>query len=120
MSNSVFFARICDVSIGTIIIKEGKPGAINGAITGTAAAVVAWIWVGNPYLGLVFGLGMLFNLIFVGLSGASIPLLMKRFGIDPAQSSSIIFTTVTDILGFLAFWGICGSFTKLSCPIRTR
>lgn len=86
-----------------LIMKEGSLGAINGAIIGMVTAVVAWIWNGNPYLGLVIGLGMFFNLIFAGLSGASIPLLMKRIGIDPAQSSSIILTTVTDIMGFLAF-----------------
>jgi magnesium transporter len=54
----------------------------------------------------VIGLGMLFNLIFAGISGASIPLLMKKIGIDPAQSSSIILTTVTDIMGFLACLGV--------------
>ncbi len=94
----------------SLIIKEGKLGAINGAIIGAVTAVVAWIWMGNPYLGVVIGLGMLLNLIFAGLSGASIPLLMKRFGIDPAQSSSIILTTVTDILGFLAFLGFAVLF----------
>ena len=84
-------------------MKEGKLGAINGAIIGVVTAIVAWVWKGSPFLGLVIGLGMLFNLIFAGLSGAAIPLFMKRIGIDPAQSSSIILTTVTDIMGFLAF-----------------
>ena len=88
-----------------LILKEGQLGAINGAIIGVVTALVAWAWNGNPYLGLVIGLGMLFNLIFAGLAGASIPLLMKRIGIDPAQSSSIILTTVTDVMGFLAFLG---------------
>lgn len=93
-----------------LIIKEGKLGGINGAIIGVVTAVVAWLWKGNPYLGLVIGLGMFFNLIFAGLSGAAIPLLMKRIGIDPAQSSSIILTTVTDIMGFLAFLGFAVLF----------
>jgi magnesium transporter len=53
---------------------------------------------------------MLVNLIVAGLSGASIPLLMKRIGIDPAQSSSIILTTVTDVLGFMAFLGFAVLF----------
>ena len=89
--------------IFALIMKEGKLGAINGAIIGVVTAIVAWVWKGSPFLGLVIGLGMLFNLIFAGLSGAAIPLFMKRIGIDPAQSSSIILTTVTDIMGFLAF-----------------
>lgn len=93
-----------------LILKEGRLGAINGLIIGIVTAIVAWTWYGNPYLGLVIGLGMFLNLIFAGLSGASIPLLMKRMGIDPAQSSSIILTTVTDVLGFMAFLGFAVIF----------
>ncbi len=93
-----------------LIAKETKLGAINGTVIGAVTALVAWMWYGNPFLGVVIGLGMLFNLIFAGLSGASIPLLMKKIGIDPAQSSSIILTTVTDVLGFLAFLGFAVIF----------
>ena len=59
---------------------------------------------------LVIGLGMLVSLFCAGLSGASIPLLMKRIGIDLAQSSTIILTTVTDVIGFLAFLGFAVLF----------
>jgi len=93
-----------------LIIKEGKLGAINGAIIGVVTALVAWFWYGSTYLGLVIGLGMLVNLICAGLSGAAIPLLMKKAGIDPAQSSSIILTTVTDVIGFFAFLGFAVLF----------
>ncbi|MDJ0856887.1 MAG: magnesium transporter [Desulfobacterales bacterium] len=95
-----------------LIFKEGRLGAINGAVIGVVTAIVAWVWHGNPYLGLVIGLGMLCNLFFAGLAGASIPLLMKRIGIDPAQSSSIILTTVTDVLGFVAFLGFAVIFQR--------
>ncbi len=88
-----------------LIFKEGGLGAVNGAVIGTVTAGVAWIWHGNPFLGLVIGLGMLVNLSVAGLSGASIPILMKRIGLDPAQCSSIILTTVTDVMGFMAFLG---------------
>jgi magnesium transporter len=96
-----------------LIVKEGKLGAINGVVIGAVTAVVAWVWYGNPYLGVVIGLGMFFNLIFAGLSGAAIPLFMKKLGIDPAQSSSIILTTVTDVMGFLAFLGFAVLFQNL-------
>lgn len=96
-----------------LIVKEGKLGAINGVVIGAVTAMVAWVWYGNPYLGVVIGLGMLFNLIFAGLSGAAIPLFMKKLGIDPAQSSSIILTTVTDVMGFLAFLGFAVIFQNL-------
>ena len=93
-----------------LVLKEVKIGAINGIVIGAVTALVAWLWYGNPYLGLVIGLGMLVNLIVAGLAGASIPLIMKKIGIDPAQSSSIILTTVTDVLGVLAFLGFAVMF----------
>lgn len=93
-----------------LIVKEGKLGAVNGTIIGFVTAVIAWLWIGNPYLGLVIGLGMLVNLICAGLSGAAIPLIMKKMGIDPAQSANIILTTVTDIIGFFAFLGFAVLF----------
>jgi magnesium transporter len=95
-----------------LVFKEGKIGAINGTVIGAVTALVAWIWYGNPFLGLVIGLGMLVNLILAGLSGASIPLIMKKIGIDPAQSSSIILTTVTDVVGFIAFLGFAVLFQQ--------
>jgi magnesium transporter len=93
-----------------LITKEVKLGAINGAIIGAVTALIAWMWYGNPYLGLVIGLGMLLNLVFAGLSGSSIPIVMKKIGLDPAQSSNIILTTVTDVMGFMAFLGFAVLF----------
>ncbi|MEJ2247738.1 MAG: magnesium transporter [Acidobacteriota bacterium] len=95
-----------------LIFKESGLGIINGAIIGIVTAGVAWAWNGNPYLGLVIGLGMLVNLFFAGLAGASIPIVMKNVGLDPSQSSSIILTTVTDVLGFLAFLGFALVFLR--------
>ena len=95
-----------------LVLKEGKIGAINGVVIGLVTACIAWIWYGSPYLGVVIGLGMVVNLICAGLSGASIPLIMKKVGIDPAQSSSIILTTVTDVVGFLAFLGFAVLFQQ--------
>lgn len=93
-----------------LILKESTLGALNGAIIGVITAAVAWLWHGNPYLGVVIGLGMIVNLTAAGLSGAAIPLVMKACGFDPAQSSSIILTTVTDVVGFFAFLGFAVLF----------
>jgi magnesium transporter len=95
-----------------LVLRESGLGIINGAIIGTVTALVAWLWNGNPYLGLVIGLGMLVNLFFAGLAGASIPVIMNNIGLDPAQSSSIILTTVTDVIGFFAFLGFAVLFLK--------
>ena len=96
----------------SLIWKESQIGAINGIVIGAVTAGIAWAWYGNPFLGLVIGLGMVVNLIVAGLAGASIPLVMKKAGIDPAQSSSIILTTVTDVIGFMAFLGFAVMFRK--------
>jgi magnesium transporter len=90
-------------NVPMLLIKEAKIGIFNGIIIGFVTAFISWIWKGNPYLGLVIGLAMILTLIIAGLAGAIIPLAMKTFGLDPAQSSSIILTTVTDVVGFFVF-----------------
>lgn len=96
--------------IPELIYKETVLGAVNGVVIGLVTAFIAWLWYGNPWFGLVIGLGMVINLVIAGFAGCSIPLLMKKMGIDPAQSSSIILTTVTDVMGFLAFLGLAVIF----------
>ena len=96
-----------------LLVKEGLIGVVNGVVIGLVTAAIAWFWNGNPYLGLVIGLAMIVNLAVAGLAGAAIPTLMKRFGFDPAQSSSIVLTTVTDVVGFFAFLGFAMIFQDL-------
>ncbi len=90
--------------------KETLIGAVNGLLIGVVTAAIAWTWHGNPFLGVVIGLGMIVNLVAAGFSGAAIPITMKAVGLDPAQSSSIILTTVTDVIGFFAFLGFAVVF----------
>ena len=93
-----------------LIFKETALGALNGLITGVVTACIAWLWHGNPMLGVVIGLAMVVNLTAAGLAGAAIPLVLKGLGMDPAQSSSIILTTITDVVGFLSFLGLATLF----------
>lgn len=78
-------------------------GFVNGAATGLLTAAAAWLWKGSAWLGFVVGIAMVVNMVAAGLSGALIPLVMKRLGYDPAHSSGIFLTTVTDVVGFFAF-----------------
>jgi magnesium transporter len=96
-----------------LILKEGIVGCINGVVIGIVTGLIAWLWRGNPFLGIVIGMGMIVNLIAAGLSGAAIPIVMKKLGADPAQSSSIILTTVTDVVGFFSFLSFAVLFQKL-------
>jgi len=96
--------------IKAVIVKETTIGVVNGVVIGIVTGLIAWFWKGNPYFGLVIGLGMLINLIVAGFTGALIPIVMKSMRLDPAQCSSIILTTVTDVIGFLAFLGFAVIF----------
>lgn len=93
-----------------VIIKEGILGLANGIIVGTLSGLVAWLWNGNVYLGVVITLAMIVNMVAAGISGAAIPIFMKALGKDPAQSSNIILTTVTDCVGFFAFLSLAVLF----------
>ncbi|RFZ94438.1 magnesium transporter [Mucilaginibacter conchicola] len=83
------------------VLKEISVGLINGAANGLIVLLFALLYDKNPMLGLVLFLAMTGNLVVAGLTGAGIPLVLKRLGIDPAVASSIIITTFTDCIGFL-------------------
>ncbi|HEY0245853.1 MAG TPA: magnesium transporter [Mucilaginibacter sp.] len=83
------------------VLKEFLVGMLNGAANGLIVFAIALFYDADPMLGLVLFLAMTGNLIVAGLTGASIPLVLKRVGIDPAVASSIIITTFTDCAGFL-------------------
>lgn len=89
-----------------IIGKESLVGTLNGLSFAVISGLVAWLWFGDMLLGIVIALAMVINLMVAGLSGAAIPIVLDRYGLDPALSSSIFLTTITDIIGFFAFLGL--------------
>jgi magnesium transporter len=97
----ISLSDLSDKQAYNTVLKEFLVGLINGAANGLIVFIVAFFYDSNPLLGLVLFLAMTGNLIIAGLTGASIPLILKRVGIDPAVASSIIITTFTDCIGFL-------------------
>jgi magnesium transporter len=89
---------------------EFRIGIINGITVGILVALIAYMWQGNPYLGLVIGLAMLGNLVVAALAGVIVPMVLKAGHIDPALASSIFVTTFTDIMGFFLFLGLATYF----------
>ncbi len=89
-----------------ILTKELAVGALNGLLWAFVVAVVATLWFENYMIGVIIGAAMVINLVAAALAGATIPLLMRKMGIDPALSSSVVLTTVTDVVGFFAFLGL--------------
>jgi magnesium transporter len=68
--------------------------------------VVAWLWFDLVMIGVVIAAAMVINLVAAALAGVAVPLLLKRFDIDPALAGSVVVTTVTDCVGFFAFLGL--------------
>lgn len=91
------------------VLKEFTVGLINGATIGFVVFLFALFYDQNPMLGIVIFTSMTGNLIIAGIAGSSIPLVLKRVGIDPAIASSIIITTFTDVFGFLLLLGLASS-----------
>ncbi len=85
------------------IKKEIAISLMNGFLFAIVAGIIAWIWFKMPMLGVVIGLSMIINLFMAGLFGAVIPLGLKWLKIDPAIGSTVILTTVTDVVGFFSF-----------------
>ncbi len=86
--------------------KELAVGFINGIAVALTTSLIVYIWASSLGLALVIGISMILSMAIAGFSGAVIPILLKSMGQDPAQSSSIVLTTVTDIVGFFSFLGL--------------
>ena len=90
--------------------KEFLVGATNGVVWSLVVAIVTYFWFSNLGIAIIIGVAMILNLLAAALSGVAIPLLLHRWGIDPALSGAVILTTVTDIIGFLSFLGLATLF----------
>ncbi|WP_313979282.1 magnesium transporter [Iodidimonas nitroreducens] len=89
-----------------IVNKELMVALINGAALAVIVGFVGIIWFGDILLAFVLAAAMIINIVMAGLSGILIPMMLDRFGIDPAVASSVFVTTITDVVGFFAFLGL--------------
>ena len=89
-----------------VIWKEILVGTLNGFAFAIITGLVTAFWFDAPLIGAVIAAAMLINLIIAGLFGAAIPIFLSRIGSDPAISSTVLLTTVTDVIGFFAFLGL--------------
>ncbi len=89
-----------------MVWKEASVGLTNGLAVALTTAIGVWLWSKSTGLVIVISLAMVISMVVAGVAGALTPILLRRFGQDPAQSSSIVLTTVTDVAGFTSFLGI--------------
>jgi magnesium transporter len=93
-----------------LLIKELSVGLINSFIWAAVVAVIAGLWFDDINIAWLIAVAMSINLISAAISGALIPVVLDRFGVDPALAGGVFLTTVTDIVGFLAFLGLATIF----------
>jgi magnesium transporter len=93
-----------------IIGKELVVALLNALVFAAILGVLATWWFGHPQLGLVLAGAMIFNMVWAGMAGTLIPLIMDRLGFDPAVGAGPFLTTTTDVLGFFSFLGLATLF----------
>lgn len=86
--------------------KELIAGMANGVAVALTTSAAAYLWAGSIGIPIVIGVSMVFSMAMAGLAGATVPVVLTMLRQDPAQSASIILTTVTDVVGFLSFLGL--------------
>ncbi|HEX6144788.1 MAG TPA: magnesium transporter [Geminicoccaceae bacterium] len=93
-----------------VLGREFIVGGLNGLLFLVVGVLVAVVWFGNLMLGVMFGIALLVTLIFAAVAGVALPMLFDRLGLDPAVSSGVFLTTVTDVVGFFTFLGLATLF----------
>ncbi len=113
-----FAVMVRGITLGTTTIKNAGPaiwreigaGIINGIIIGVIVTLISSVWNGGLILGLIVGISLIGVHTVAALAGSYIPLLMKHIGYDPASTSTIFITTVTDVLGIFFLLGLATLF----------
>ncbi|ODP95573.1 MULTISPECIES: magnesium transporter [Salinivibrio] len=102
--------HIGDSNTRWLLAKEATVGMINGLVWSMIIGGVVVLWKGNIELGLIISGAMMVNLFVAGIAGVAIPTLLKKYNIDPALAGGMALTTVTDVVGLLAFLGLATLF----------
>jgi len=98
--------ELSSLNAARLVLREVLVGLVNGLAFAVITGVAAAAWFKLPDLGLVIGLAMICNLVAGALGGILVPLVLQHFRADPAISSGVFVTTVTDVVGFFSFLGI--------------
>ncbi len=98
--------QVTDINRKALLKKELKVGALNGIIWAVVVGAIAYFWFDSSLLGVVIACAILLNIVMAAITGVLLPVVLSKLKIDPALSGSVILTTVTDIVGFVAFLGL--------------
>ena len=98
--------ELTSVNVWRTVSREVIVGLFNGAAFAICVGLVAAFWFHDPMLGVVIGMAMVINLSAAALAGIFVPITLEKMGYDPAVSSTVFVTTVTDVVGFFSFLGL--------------
>ena len=102
--------ELSTTNISKTVSKEFAIGILNGIIFAIISSVIVFLWFKDLNLSIIIGVSMTLNMIVAGLFGILVPVTLKKFKVDPAISSSVFVTTITDVIGFLSFLGVGAYF----------
>jgi len=106
VTRGIATGRVTTANIKSLINKEVAVSGLNGIIWSIVIALVTYYWFSDVVLSVVIGLAIIVNLVVAAFSGAFLPLLLTKVKIDPALAGGVILTTITDVIGFVAFLGL--------------
>ena len=106
VTRGIATGRVTTANIKSLINKEVAVSGLNGIIWSIVIALVTYYWFADIVLSVVIGLAIIVNLVVAAFSGAFLPLLLTKLRIDPALAGGVILTTITDVIGFVAFLGL--------------
>ena len=106
VTRGIATGRVTTANIKSLINKEVAVSVLNGVIWSIVIALVTYYWFSDIVLSVVIGLAIIVNLVVAAFSGAFLPLLLTKLKIDPALAGGVILTTITDVIGFVAFLGL--------------
>jgi magnesium transporter len=106
VTRGIATGRITTSNLKVLMSKEVAIGFLNGMLWSSVIGLTTYVWFEDLTLSLVISTAIVVNLIFAAFSGAFLPLLLIRFKIDPALAGGVILTTITDVIGFVAFLGL--------------
>ena len=102
--------KLSTTNIRKTVSKEFAIGILNGIIFAIISSVIVFLWFKDLNLSIIIAVSMILNMIVAGLFGILVPVTLKKFKVDPAISSSVFVTTITDVIGFLSFLGVGAYF----------
>ncbi|SFV87126.1 Mg/Co/Ni transporter MgtE / CBS domain [hydrothermal vent metagenome] len=106
VTRGIATGRVTTSNLKVLMNKEVAIGILNGMVWAIVIGAATYVWFADVMLSIIIAIAIVVNLIFAAFSGAFLPLLLVRFKIDPALAGGVILTTITDVIGFVAFLGL--------------